>query len=81
MGAVGSEAGEKAASRWTTNRLVGVGVGEGDALLGNAVDVRSFCEVVAVTAEVGFEVVDDDDEDVGAAGSRRRKSQEARGKS
>ena len=74
FGAVGAEAGEKATSGGSANRLVGVGVREGDAGIGNAVDVGGLGEIVTVTSEIGFEIVDDDHQDVGFGCAKRWES-------
>ena len=58
--------------------LVAIGAVEAQGARGEAVDVRGFRIRVAVAAEDGFEVVDADEEDVGAGGRGGREERGGR---
>ena len=77
---IGTQPGHDGGPTGVAERELVVGPVESDALGGEAVDVGSFDDEVAVAAEGGGKVVDGDEEDVGAfggggegAGERRRR--------
>lgn len=61
---IGTKAGEQGGARGTAYRLLGVGPVEGDATGGKGIDVWRMCQRVAVAAEVGPKVVDEDEENI-----------------
>ena len=62
-------AGEKRRTIWRANRGRGVGLGEPQAALGQAIEVRGLVEVIAVTAQLRpAKVVSQNENDVGALG-------------
>lgn len=68
LGGVGASAGEQAGARGRADGLLAIRAIEGDALFRDAVEVRTLHVVRAIGAELGAEVVDGDEEDIGPIG-------------
>ena len=68
LGGIGASAGEQAGARGRADGLLAIRAVEGDALFRDAVEVRALHVVRAISAELGAEVVDGDEEDIGPIG-------------
>ena len=74
-----AKAREEGVARGRADCLIAVSAVEAQRARGETVNVRGFRQRVAVGAEDGFEVVDADEEDVGAGGREERGGRERQG--
>lgn len=65
LGGVGARAGHEARTRRRTDGLLAIGAGEGEAGLRDPVEVGRFHVARAISAELGTQIVNRDEEDVG----------------
>jgi len=71
---VGPESCENTGAGGPADRLLAVGIREGDSLTGQPVDMGRFDDGVAVASEIWFKVINRDKKDIGTCCSKRSES-------
>ena len=65
LGGIGASAGEQTRARGRADGLLAIRAVEGDALFRDAVEVRALHVVRTISTELGAQVVNGDEEDIG----------------